>query len=204
MRILFLLLVLLLAFSAESQKKILFIGNYQSICFSMDSLEIEKKGELPSDLTIYQSIFLFSSAESALTSIDVIRLENYLFDGGNIYCGAENWPLQAESNQLTSLLFGKICWGNFEEKQTNIEASASTNHLFVTQDTFPTGKTTVAFPLDYRLKVEVWVNDHPLILSGNYGNGNIILDGGYSRFYCETMDATRNEILKMIVQFFDR
>jgi len=48
--------------------------------------------------------------------------------------------------------------------------------------------------LDYRLKVEAWLNDQPLILSGNYKKGRIIIDGGYSRFYCENMSKTSSEL----------
>ena len=65
----------------------------------------------------------------------------------------------------------------------------------------PAGTTTVAFPLDYRLKVEAWINDEPLILSGESYKGKIIIDGGYSRFYCNIDKEGKNSF--MLNQFID-
>ena len=65
----------------------------------------------------------------------------------------------------------------------------------------PAGKTTSAFPLDYRLKVEAWVSDQALILSGNIGKGRIIIDGGYSRFYCENRNDLSSEMLIRFINY---
>ena len=68
-------------------------------------------------------------------------------------------------------------------------------------ETIPAGRSTVAFPMDYRLRVEAWVADQPLILSGELDAGKVIIDGGYSRFYCdqrsEVTDVLWNAILSM-------
>ena len=190
----------MLSFSGKGQVKILFIGNMDSICFQHDSIELSKTKKLPSDLSAYKSIFIFSNATSAFSVNDIQKLVNYLNAGGGIYCGAENWPLQAESKQLTLFLYSKESWGDFNEEKTNLSSEKTNNRLF--NDTiFPAGRSTVAFPLDYRLKVEVWLEDQPLVLSGNYGNGRIVIDGGYSRFYCSSTDTQRDEILKSILKF---
>ena len=67
----------------------------------------------------------------------------------------------------------------------------------------PAGKTTSAFPLDYRLKVEAWVSDQALILSGNIGKGRIIIDGGYSRFYCENTNELSVEMLSRFITYLN-
>jgi hypothetical protein len=66
-------------------------------------------------------------------------------------------------------------------------------------------QSTVTFPMDYRLKVEVWSGDEPLILSGNFGKGKIILDGGYARFNValnQSAESKRifNELIDFLVK----
>lgn len=183
------------------QMKILFVGNHEEICFTKDSIDIVKSKKLPDDLAVFKSILIFSNAESCLSSSDLVRLEKYLNNGGGVYCGADNWPLQAESQQITMNLYAKECWGNFHEDTTTVKLEKTSNQLFTASDSFPTGKTTVAFPMDYRLRVEVWLKDQPLILTGDYGKGKIVIDCGYSRFYCDTMDDRRNGILESIISY---
>ena len=187
--------------TVQGQVKILFLGNYDEICFTYDSIEITKSKKLPDDITVFKSILIFSNAESGLSSFDITQLEKYLNNGGGIYCGADNWPLQAESQQITMALYTKECWGNFNDDTTMVKLEKTSNQLFVASDSFPVGKTTVAFPMDYRLRVEVWLEDQPLILTGDYGKGKIVIDCGYSRFYCDTMDENRNGILDAIINY---
>lgn len=203
MKIFISILLFSISFSIHSQVKILFLGNISNICFEKDSVEIIKANKLPDTLSSYNSIFIFSTAESNLSSNDINQLQKYLENGGGLYCGAENWPLQAESRQITMALYSKESWGNFEQINGQIKGEKTKNELFVTTDTFPAGSTTVAFPMDYRLKVEVWVNDQPLIQSGNMGLGRIIIDGGYSRFYCGSGDAEIDEIFLAILKYLN-
>lgn len=189
------------SFSLHCQVNILFVGNHKEICFTKDSVEITKAKKLPKDLTIFKSILIFSNAESCFSSSDLVRLEKYLNDGGGVYCGADNWPLLAESQQITMNLYAKECWGNFNVDTTSVKSEKASNQLFSPSDSFPAGKTTVAFPMDYRLRVEVWLDDQPFILTGDYGKGKIVIDCGYSRFYCDVMDETRNGILESIIGY---
>ena len=193
----------LLSFASFSQKQILFLGNTSPICIQSDSVEIIKSATLPDSISNFNSIFVFSTAETIFSNGDINRIKNYIEKGGGFYCGSDNWPLQAESRQITMAFYSKESWGNFDQKNGIISTEKTKNDLFVNTENFPAGKTTVAFPMDYRLKVEVWVNDEPLIQSGEIGNGKIVIDGGYSRFYCEVMDEEKNEIFKSILNYLD-
>ena len=188
---------LLLSTTLFSQNKILFIGNISQICYEDSNSTIELSSDLPDTLSSYSAIFLFSSAQSILNEKKVEQLLQYLNGGNGLYLGSENWPLQAESNVMTNLLFSKNSWGDFSEPN----AQLSEKGIFEEMKTIPSGTTTVAFPMDYRLKVEAWVNDEPLILSGEYYKGKIIIDGGYSRFYCNIEKSGNNNF--MLNQFID-
>jgi hypothetical protein len=147
---------------------------------------------------------IFSSSNSNLTNEAVSKIEAYVNQGGSLYLGADNWPFVEESNQLTQVFFGKRYWGN---QQTNSELmrekkllkdDSDNNQDFALQ-------STVTFPMDYRLKVEVWSGDEPLILSGNFGKGKIILDGGYARFNValnQSAESKRifNELIDFLVK----
>ena len=174
-----------------SQNKILFIGNISQICYEDSNSTIELSSDLPETLSSYSAIFLFSSAQSILNEKKVEQLLQFLNVGKGLYLGSENWPLQAESNVMTNLLFSKNSWGDFSEPN----AQLSEKGIFEEMKTIPSGTTTVAFPMDYRLKVEAWVNDEPLILSGEYYKGKIIIDGGYSRFYCNIEKSGNNNFM---------
>ncbi len=188
---------LLLSTTLFSQNKILFIGNISQICYEDSNSTIELSSDLPDTLSSYSAIFLFSSAQSILNEKKVEQLLQFLNGGNGLYLGSENWPLQAESNVMTNLLFSKNSWGDFSEPNTQL----SEKGIFEEMKTIPSGTTTVAFPMDYRLKVEAWVNDEPLILSGEYYKGKIIIDGGYSRFYCNIEKSGNNNF--MLNQFID-
>ena len=188
---------LLLSTTLFSQNKILFIGNISQICFEDTNSMIELSSDLPDTLSSYSAIFLFSSAQSILNEKKVEQLLQFLNGGNGLYLGSENWPLQAESNVMTNLLFSKNAWGDFNEPNAQLAEKG----IFKESASIPAGTTTVAFPLDYRLKVEAWVNDEPLILSGEYYKGKIIIDGGYSRFYCNIEKGGNNNF--MLNQFID-
>lgn len=161
------------------------IGNYNSLC--LPDTSIQQCDSLPANLNDYDVIFLFSTSTSNFSEYDVERLTDFVDQGGGLYAGSDNWPMQSQSNQFTQHVYKKQCYGDFDR----VEAEATSGNLNLKElEDIPAGKTTVAFPLDYRLQVEAWVGDQPLILSGKFGNGRIIIDGGYSRFYC---DAKKEE-----------
>ena len=189
------------SFSLFSQSHYLVIQKNDKVC--LDSFEtFVINDSLPEALSDFNAIFLFSNASSLLSNEDVERIVTYLNNGGGLYTGADNWPLQAESNQMTSRLFKKESFGNFEE--SNAEASKDGGNLNLKAlEQIPAGRSTVAFPMDYRLRVEAWIADQPLILSGHIKQGKIIIDGGYSRFYCDGWNGNSSALLKEFLTFFD-
>lgn len=151
-----------------------------------ENVRIRFADSLPSDLLQrYSFVLVFSSAHSHLEDEDIAKLQAFVSNGGRLYVGADNSPFFEESNQLTFAFFGKYCWGSQVKEVASVNKKACSNGVFAPREEIPSGQTTVSFPLDYRLKVEAWSGDEPLILSGNYGKGKIILDGGYSRFNAE-------------------
>jgi hypothetical protein len=174
------------------------IGNQSNICLL--SQEMHLSDSLPSDLTETSVIMLFSGSTSSLLESDLDRIIEFVAQGGGLYLGSENWPLQAESNQLTTRLYNKECYGEFEkaEAQFNVEEG---NLDLRNQNYIPAGKTTVAFPLDHRLTVEAWVEDQPLILTGKIGEGHIIIDGGYSRFYCDQRNDESDLLFFKMIEY---
>ncbi len=190
-----------LSFSLVSQGKYLAIQKNDNIC--LDSLKsFEIKESLPDSLNSFTAIFLFSNASSLLSNKDVDRIINYLYNGGGLYVGSDNWPLQSESNQITNRLYKKENFGDFEESMAQASLKG-TNLNLKTLKRIPAGNSTVAFPMDYRLKVEAWIADQPLILSGQVKKGRIIIDGGYSRFYCNVWKEISAAILNEFLQFLD-
>jgi hypothetical protein len=187
-------------FGQISTGSVLMIGNHSSICYTDSAakfLTVEKSEELPDSLNSYQTIFVFSNSTSALSDTDVDRL---VFFVGGLYLGSENWPLQAESNQLTKRMYFKESFGAYEQDVAEVASRTGNLHLDSMKN-IPAGQSTVAFPMDYRLKVEAWVGDQPLILSGKLEAGKIIIDGGYSRFYCEQRSAESDQILQSFIDF---
>lgn len=178
-------------------REVLIMGNYNSICLA-DSGFV-KTDTLPEILNKYDAVMLFSSSTSNLSSMDVERLTDYVEEGGGLYAGSENWPFQSESNQITRRLYKKESYGNFEHK--NAESVSAGNLQLEDIETIPAGTSTVAFPMDYRLQVEAWVEDQPLILTGTLGKGRIVIDGGYSRFYCDSKNEESEIMLEKILDF---
>ena len=140
------------------------------------------------DLTSYDCIFIFSTAQPSLDSTTLSQLKLAVEQGTNIYIGSENWPFVAESNQVTTLFFNKSMQLMHDVSMAKVNTLTHSDRVF-SKTVIPAGTTTSSFPLDYRLKVEAWTADEPLILSGKIGLGKLIIDGGYSRFYSENWDA---------------
>lgn len=193
MRLLF-IICCLFSLTSRAQESILFIGNCEKICY-LDHFTYWSPNELPPDLSEFQAIYIFSNSTSKLTHSDVNRIIDFVAEGGGLYSGSENWPFQAESKQITQELFKKESYGEYHKINANTSSQAG-NLQLNTISKIPAGESTVAFPMDYRLTVEAWIEDQPLILSGNYGKGRIIIDGGYSRFYCEHRTEDCDEIFK--------
>ncbi len=173
------------------------IGNTNNICFSDSSLTLVDS--LPGNLEDCEAIFMFSNATSNLSETDVSRIESFLLNGGGVYMGSDNWPLQAEANQITKEFYQKESFGLYDVDVAQVNQVG--NLKLSEKDTVPAGKTTSAFPLDYRLTVEAWVDDQPLILTGNYGKGKIVIDTGYSRFYCDQRNEHTDLLFKKIYGF---
>jgi hypothetical protein len=166
----------------HAQSKGLILGRNIQLPEIDSSVSLHYESLFPADsLANYDFILIFSSSNSNLTADAVSKIEAYVNQGGRLYLGADNWPFVEESNQLTQVFFGKRYWGNQQQNselmrdKKLLKDDSDKNQDFALQ-------STVTFPMDYRLKVEVWSGDEPLILSGNFGKGKIILDGGYARF----------------------
>lgn len=192
-----LIFTIFLSFKISAQNRVLFCGNTSSICCINDSIDLTFSTQFPDSLGQYDALFIFSSAESILTESNMKEILTFLEAGKGIYIGSENWPLQAESKQLTNLFYSKETWGNF----TTTEATTNSKSFIADEKKIDAGNSTVAFPLDYRLKVEAWVDDEPLILSGKWLNGRVLIDGGYSRFYCTNNEQANAEMLKTFIDF---
>ncbi len=182
---------------AQMGNQALVMGNVERLCLPDSQLVI--LDTLPNSLDSFNSIFLFSNSTSFLSAEDVTKIDSFVVKGGGLYNGSDNWPLQAEANQMTQKMYRKESFGNYEE---TIAKSGEAGNLDLEDlDTIPAGKTTSAFPMDYRLKVEAWVADQPLILSGHHGNGRIVIDTGYSRFYCDIRDENTDAIFERVYRF---
>ena len=192
-----LILFFFINFNAISQNQFLILGNSENVCIQ-EKYSFKKVTQLPERLVNYKAIFIFSNSTSSLSEKDIEKIINFVENGGGLYSGSENWPLQAEANQLTTRLFEKQSYGNYTNKKAEIKRKDGDLHLEKINE-IPAGETTVAFPMDYRLKVEAWIDDQPLILSGNIGKGKIIIDGGYSRFYCNQWNENVTEIFNQFL-----
>ena len=185
------------SFAQEDSERLLVIGNYSMVCLQDSS--VLKSGVLPDSLEQFDVICFFSNATSTLNDAEVARVESFVRAGGGLYLGAENWPLQAESNQLTKRIYLKESFGEFNADVAQVDQELG--NLELAMETVPAGKSTVAFPMDYRLKVEAWVDDQPLILSGKLDEGKVIIDGGYSRYYCDQRTLVTDDLWKAIIAF---
>lgn len=193
---LLLFFTLQLAFG-QSGNSALVVGNTSRLCLPDSQMII--LDSIPDSLQEYHSIYLFSNSTSFLSSDDVTKIDSFVVNGGGLYNGADNWPLQAEANQMTQKLYRKESFGNYDAR---LATSGVAGNLKLKElDTIPAGTSTSAFPMDYRLRVEAWVADQPLILSGTHGKGRIIIDMGYSRFYCDIRDENSDAIFERVYRY---
>lgn len=143
---------------------------------------------------------LFSGVVSQLSPSDVDRIISFASMGKGVYCGAENQPFQEEFNQLSGRLFAQEAWGNFTTLEATLSEKSSIQNC--ESKKIDAGETTVAVPFNSNVKVEAWLDNQPLITSYSIGEGIIVFDGGYSRFYCERMESNEpifNSILHSIL-----
>jgi hypothetical protein len=195
------IIVIILFWSSISvaQTKVLIVGNFKNICpVKTDSVDYIQLDSLPEKLLDFKAILIFSNAQSILSKEDQEHLITFLETGNGIYIGCENWPLQAEANQLTNGLFGKEFWGN--NNQEIAVVCQKEQSLFENKKSIIAGNSAVQFPLDFRLNTEVWIDDEPLILSSRSFGGALILDGGYSRFYCYEKGKS-DDVWRIILNF---
>jgi hypothetical protein len=181
------------------QDQILLLGNTKQLCFFDSTIQFISSETLPENLTTLHAIMVFSSAHSRLSSSDLDDIIQFVQAGGGLYIGSENWPLQAEGNALTERLYTKSVWTTAESTKREI----SNTGIFRGIENFPPGSTPVVFPMDVHLQVEVWYNDEPLILSGKLGKGKLMIDGGYSRFYCKSLGEFESEVLNAVLDFLE-
>ena len=180
----FLTLILFTSFATKAQSyDVLVIGNYEPICIQSDSvLFYHFSHELPDTLNYFDALLIFSGIQSQLNSASIDSIISFVHSGKGVYCGAENEPFLLDFNQLSHRLFEQEAWGNF----TTTEATISKKSILQNTDNMQifAGETTVAVPFNSHVKVEAWLDDQPIITSYKIGNGMIVFDGGYSRFYC--------------------
>lgn len=194
-----LIIFVILSTLGYSQPTAYVYGNDVNLCLT-DTLQITQLKELK-NLNSSDAVFIFSGAGNGLSKGAIDTLIEFVYRGGGLYIGAENWPLQTEANQITSRLFNKSSFGFYTSEIA--ESATNGNLSFQDLDTIPSGKTAVAFPMDHRLTVEAWVEDQPLLLSGYHGKGRIIIDGGYSRFYCDQITVEGKQVLLRIYNFLN-
>lgn len=181
----------MISFSANSQTyNVLIIGYSDPICVESDSIiHFHYSEGLPDTLSTFDALMIFSGIVSSLKSSDIDSIIEFAAIGKGVYCGAENQPFQQEFNQLSTKLFAQEAWENF----TTIEATLAEKSIIQNSDSkkIYAGETTVAVPLNSKVKVEAWLEDQPIITSYKIGDGIIIFDGGYSRFYCQEFELNK-------------
>ena len=173
------------------------LGNTKQLCLTDTNIRFISSDKLPESLAEFDAIMVFSSAHSRLSSNDIDQILLFLTRGGGLYIGSENWPLQSEGRLLTERIYSKSAWAAKE----NLKVDIGNVGIFREVSAFPPGLTPVVFPLDFQLHVEVWYNDEPLILTGKVGSGKILIDGGYSRFYCQSLGKLEYEVLKIVLDY---
>lgn len=178
-------------------QEVLVLGRKIELNYPDTAVHFYYQKELPdSNLINYRVIFLFSGAVNQLSDSTQEQLLDFVKQGGGLYLGVENEPFNAEGNTLLTRCCNKQFYGDFEED--TLQFSDAGNFQELADKKIQSGKTTVAFPLDYRFKVEAWSNDHPIILSSSIEKGKLLIDGGYSRFY-ERDDS--QDLLVSILRF---
>jgi len=192
MKRLFFLAFCLQVFFAQSQDTILVLGRDSIFPKLVEYPAIFKPTFSKEILKTTRIIIVISSVQSRLSEEDVELLYNFVIQGGSMYIAAENEPFTSEANQLTQRFFFKQFQGEITDTIAKVAIPCSSNGLFRDAKEVVAGKTVTSFPLDYRLKVELWVADNPLIMSAQFGEGRVILDGGYSRFNSLQFNSREN------------
>lgn len=193
------LFILIQCSLACAQQNILFVGNTAPIFIEKNaSLVIFTLDSIPDSLEKYDAIFIFSGAVSTLKPEQIPQLLTYVSDGNGLYCGADNSPLFEEFNVISEFIFGKKVWGNFTASKAILAENSFLNTA--KNDSIDAGETTVAIPLDARVRVEAWIEDEPIITSLQLGKGKIVFDGGYSRFF-NGQKAENRTVFDAIVGF---
>lgn len=168
----FLGIFILIANQSFAQKKILFYGNYQAVELGINGFDKIKCSSLPTDLDGFEGIFIFSQAHSTWTEADLNRLILHIENGAALYLGADDWPLQAEANVLTSLLYNL----RFYPERASTSFHENGNEINNTN-------SQAFLPIHPQLQNMEWLNDHPVLLRGQLGKGKIVIDCRYARFY---------------------
>ena len=190
--------LLLYAFSSNAQNEILVVGNSNEICFDTN-LNVVYEDNLD-HIFDYRVLLIFSGASSTLKNDDISKIMMFIKNGGGLYLGCDNWPFQAESDVILDSFFSFHSWGNFDSEIAHVsEVSEITQLKEITS-----GISVAVFPVNSNFKVDVWIEDQPLIMSGDFDNGRLILDGGYSRFYCENMNGSSNLLLIDLINYLFR
>ena len=171
--------ILLFSFQLYAQEIPLYYGN--PVLRDTFKTTFRCADKLPDSLQQYPYILIFSTSKSALSRSDIGALLGYVNDGGGLYVGADNFPMNAEFNQISAVLMNKVSWGDFRSTNAYVDQKSFLREL--EQDSLSAGRTISAVPLDASLTVHMWVDDQPLVTSIKIGKGIILFDGGYSRFY---------------------
>lgn len=190
--------ILFLPFGAFGQD-ILVLGKKLELKSGLDSIRFHYKDSLAEDdLTRFGTLFIFSTANSGIRPEEEKKIIDFVNNGGKLYLGAENPPFHAESSQLLKSMYNLELYGDFNSD--TLEIDSYSNFRTANDKKYSAGHTTVSFPMDYRFRVEAWSKDNPIILSGIFGAGKIIIDGGYSRFYdLENTVGLLDEMLKFLL-----
>lgn len=182
-----------------NSQEVLVIGNSQSVALNeLENANYTIQTDVPNNLDNYDCIFIFSTAKNSFSENQFQQLLAYVAGGKGIYCGAENYPLNAEFDQFLNLLIGQVSYGKYDCKQARFDEQSNLKQENLQE--VASGNSIVSFPLDHRMQVDLWVNDQPLIASMNYENGRIVLDGGYSRFYSANSDDVK-QLWKSIIEY---
>lgn len=175
------------SFLHNAQESILVIGNADSICWT-ESLIVKTQLDSSNQLEDYSLIFVFSSAITDLSESLINQLDSAVFHQGiHLYIGAENWPMQADANALTEQMF--------QEQFYSVDRTSKSE-----SEVLDVKESVVYFPLSFNFQPILWDQDEPVLQVGNYGKGKVMIDGGYSRFYCGNSDDSSRELLKKIMK----
>ena len=116
-----------LSTAQTESNQVLLVGNFGSVC--MEDSTVLRTTVLPESLDSFKIICFFSNSTSSLTESEATRVEHFVRSGGGLYLGSENWPLQAESNQLTQKLYLKESFGEYDSPLAEIEQESGNLQL---------------------------------------------------------------------------